>query len=279
MIDEGAKKIIDFVGFLYSNIENFKQYENECKEIDIAREELRQNGKPKHFTEVKRHSELNTIIDNARLIISSNVVDIIDKEIFKLIENNQKDSLQHYALIDLDIANYYDRSIFKLTQSNDDLDKKIDFRRKYMTFKREMDAIKMQLPPTVNRLDEMLKDFIAYYEPPTPPESYSINMSDEELNELYLSWTQGTKKASGTRNFATHLIEPTTDKTYFDYAITGKEIPIDKLPYKQIKIDCTISSFYSELKEVKDKKKSKLSNTKGQKLFINTDGKEPIFRL
>ncbi len=98
------------------------------------------------------------------------------------------------------------------------------------------------------------------------PPSLQIEISKEELTEIFETWRSNTYRA----------IDGETDFVYFAYAISGKQIPPDKQPYRPIRITTSIAKFRRFLKEVLPIKQKTIPNDIKKKvtsLFVDKNGK------
>ena len=247
MITDNVRNLFQFIEFLHSNIENFNQYNQTILEWKKTRLEERQFGN--HYTEKLKMREVQEVIKSKWKILDEQIIDPI------------KCMARDLSVCDLDepmsIYTNNSRDIVLLVENFDveDIEEIMRVKRLYIALRNELNTDIIYLMPLFFRFfDDMMIHVaerfweegdrgipkiheITLEEALKKPESFNIPLTSEELVEFFLLLLREHQE----------VIYKQTDFDYFAYAISGRELPTNKLPYKPVKIIGTIDSIYIEL--------------------------------
>ena len=159
MINDRIKALFNFIEFLYSNIENFKQYDeiiNEMYLLDIQRNNFRAKS---NFTEKIKYDEVQTEIKDKFNIIQKNIIIPIKSKATELnVCNFENDPLFNFYGVETEIHN------LKENFSKDDVKVINNYKNKYIEYRTKTKGEAFfSLGFFFSDLDEILKNFFDFF--------------------------------------------------------------------------------------------------------------------
>lgn len=160
MITEKIKNLFQFIEFLHSNIDNFKQYDKTIEELQILKIEKSKLKPRNNFKDKLRHDELKTEIKSKFKVIQENIIKPINKKAVELIDYTETNEISYHwdATLETEIFD------MKKNFSNDDLPEIFDYKRKYIKYRTETKGESFfGLGVLFSELDQLLKELFNFF--------------------------------------------------------------------------------------------------------------------
>lgn len=166
MITDKINNLFQYIEFLHSNIQKFKQYDERINELLLLRKERRQISPHKNYKDQFKYDEIQAIIsDKSNLIEVNIIVPIINKAT----ELNICDFQNEFSLSWNGVQN----DIFELKNnfSDEDLSGIFKHKSQYIEYRTNTHEIFLLLRNFFEELDEVLKELFDYFQIMLPAES------------------------------------------------------------------------------------------------------------
>lgn len=178
MITDKIKALFQFIEFLHSNIENFKQYNKVVKELRLLGNEREKVNLKKNFNEKLKYDEIQAEIKDNFKVIQENIISPIKSKATELnVCNFQNEPLFSWYGVESEI-----RSL-KESFSKDDLPVIIQQKNKYIEFRTKTNCTYFQ-DIFFDDLDEILKELFDYFKETEKNEFEAFEKITIELNSI-----------------------------------------------------------------------------------------------
>jgi len=180
MINDRIKALFNFIEFLYSNIENFKQYDeiiNELYLLDIQRNNFRAKS---NFTEKLKYDEIQTEIKDKFNIIQKNIIIPIKSKATELnVCNFENEPLFNFYGVETEIHN------LKENFSKDDVAVINNYKNKYLEYRTKTKGEAFfSLGFFFSDLDEILKNFFDFFKESNENEFEAFETKIIQVNDI-----------------------------------------------------------------------------------------------
>ena len=180
MINDRIKALFNFIEFLYSNTENFKQYDeiiNELYLLDIQRNNFRAKS---NFTEKLKYDEIQTEIKDKFNIIQKNIIIPIKSKATELnVCNFENEPLFNFYGVETEIHN------LKENFSNDDLAVINNYKNKYLEYRTKTKGEAFfSLGFFFSDLDKILKNFFDFFKESNENEFEAFETKIIQVNDI-----------------------------------------------------------------------------------------------
>jgi hypothetical protein len=178
MINDKIKALFNFIDFLNSNIENFKQYDeiiNEMYLLDIQRNNFRAKS---NFTEKLKYDEVQTEIKDKFNIIQKNIIIPIKSKATELNVCNFENELNFYG-VKIEIHN------LKENFSKDDVTVINNYKNKYIEYRTKTKGEAFfSLGFFFSDLDKILKNFFDFFTESNENEFEALETKIIQVNDI-----------------------------------------------------------------------------------------------
>jgi hypothetical protein len=155
MITDKIKNLFQFIEFLYSNTENFKQYDDVINELYLLKNKRDNISKNSNFKEKLRHDELQSELKEKFDIIDNNIIQVIKSKIIEL-------NICDWG-VESNLWNYYITEINNLKENfeQNDIPTIIKYKNQYINFRTNTNCDYFQsfLFSDLDRILKVLFDF------------------------------------------------------------------------------------------------------------------------
>lgn len=248
MISDNIRNLFKFIEYLHANIDNFNMFNTAVLEWYKAHHDASSsNGHYKVILRERKHLETAKRKENE---LYNQMVKPIKDEAERLEINLMNDNSSY---------NQYSSGIHDLRKNFEESDRNVIMKakRQYLSFRNGVHNNIISywrlliLFTNMDRLMSIIlesfyekgdKDIpvlvvVPYEQICESPASFNLQVKLKEVNEFYNKLI--------IKNI--EVISEDTDFDYFAYAINGNEIPLDKTPFKPVRLVNTVDSMYREL--------------------------------
>jgi hypothetical protein len=177
MITDRIKALFQFIEFLHSNIENFKQYDEIINELHSLNE-IRSRLKPRNnFNDKLKYDEVQAEIKDKFKVIKENIINSLQAKVteLNLCDWNKDGSLWNYNISEI--------SNLKENFNKDEIPEIIEHKRKYIEFRTTTNCTYFQ-ESFFSGLDEILKILFDYFKETEENEFETFEAKKIEVNSF-----------------------------------------------------------------------------------------------
>jgi len=191
MITKKIKALFQFIEFLHSNIEKFKQYDEVINELHLLDKERSKVRSRKNFADKLKYDEVQAEIKDKIKIIQENIITPIRSKATELrVCNFQHEPLYNWNGVESDIHT------LKENFSKDDLPEIFKHKSKYIEFRTQTNCTYF-LDIFFSDLDEILKELFDYFKETEQNEFETFEtkaIQANDISEAVKLFQQGYKK-------------------------------------------------------------------------------------
>ena len=156
MITDKIKALFQFIEFLHSNIENFKQFDTVINELYLLDKERHKLNPRKNFKDKLKYDEVQVEIKNNFKVIDEKVIQLIKTKVIEL-------NICDQGAIN-NLWNYQSSEIHNLKEnfSKEDIPIILKYKSKYLEFREKTNCTYFQ-DSFFNDLDESLKELFDFF--------------------------------------------------------------------------------------------------------------------
>ena len=262
MISDNVRNLFKFIEFLHENIDNFNQYNITVLEWKKAADGI--ISFPTHYTQKLNNEKLEKTAKEKIEILSKNILKPImdeDKRLGVSIVANDEDKMPDNSFINSFSNSYlkYRDEAYNLINTFDKNDIGVIHKAKnqYLSFRNNVNSNIFNIPgltlffgyidcsmSIINEYfneegDKLIPEYkeLSYKDIVRKPMSFNLQIPFDKVKDLFYILIKQYCE----------VIQKKTDLAHFAYAINGNEIPLDKLPYKPVRLVNTVDSMYREL--------------------------------
>lgn len=178
MITRKIKAMFQFIEFLHSNIENFKQYDEIINKLYLLDEERNKLNPRRNFTDKLKYDEVQSEIEDKFKVIQENIISPIESKATELIICSfQNEPLYNWNGIESDIHH------LKENFSNDDIPEILKHKSKYIEFRTETNCTYFQ-NLFFSYLDETLKELFDFFKNSNENEFEAFEQKTVQVNSI-----------------------------------------------------------------------------------------------
>ena len=158
MITPKIKALFQFIDFLHSNIDNFKQHDEVIKNLDSLIIQRQRLSPDKNFNDKLKYDEVHSEIEGQLKVIKESIINPIKSKVIEL-------NICNLDKIET-LRNWYRMEILQLKEnfSNDDLPEILSHRKKYIEYRLKTKAENFYFTAFFfEDLDEILKELFEFF--------------------------------------------------------------------------------------------------------------------
>ncbi|MDT8413557.1 MAG: hypothetical protein RQ875_13915 [Vicingaceae bacterium] len=200
MITPKIKALFQFIEFLHSNIDHYKQYDKQVTELENLFYERNRLGISKNYKEKLRHDKIQVEIPEKYKVIEVKIIQPLKDKIneLKICDLNDTNTLWNWNISEI--------SDLKENFSKDDIPEIISHNNKYIEFRTKTNKPYFEVC-LFNDLDETLKDLFSYFNENTQTdfkafEAKQIVVNDDLSNTLEVAKALKAQYHYGNQRFA-----------------------------------------------------------------------------
>ena len=282
MITDKMKCLFQFIEFLHSNIENFKQYDNEISDLRLLRNECDKVRPQTNYREKWRYDEVKTEMEVRLKVVKENIITPIRSKAIELnICNFQSEPIYSWYGVETDIDQ------LKENFSKEDLPEIFKHKSQYLQYRTETKGESfLSLELFFHDLDELLKRLFDYFKETEQNEFEafetettrvdSIHEAVEQLQKGHKSFTLPIGNLFNPSNFEPQnnieaLPPPTQQTETKKEQQTIEAKPIFKPEAVQLVFEI-IKDFFGTQQQNELKQVIKTGNNASQKLLFKDSG-------
>ncbi len=192
MITDKISALFQFIDFLHSSIENFKQYDELINELYLLDKERSKLSPQKNFADKLKYDEIQAEIKEKLNEIDKNIIQIIKSKVSEL-------NICDWDVI-TNLWNYHISEIINLKEnfSKDDIPEILKHKSKYLEFRTETNCTYFQ-DLFFDDLDEILKELFDFF-PESKQNEFEVfetkTIQVKSIREAVEQFQNGSKKAS-----------------------------------------------------------------------------------
>jgi len=190
MITDKIKALFQFIEYLHSNIENFKQYDEVINELHLLNKERNELNPQKNFTDKLKYDKVRAEINDKFKVIQENIIQVIQAKANELniCDLNKTETLW----------NWNSSEIFSLEEnfSTDDIPEILQHKSKYLEFRTKTNCDYF-LTFFFQDLDRTLRELFDFFKETTENEFETFETKTIQVNsirEVVEQFEKGHKK-------------------------------------------------------------------------------------
>jgi len=197
MITTKIKALFQFIEYLHSNIDNFKQYDQVFNELDLLVEERNKVSPQENFKDKFKYDEVQAEINEKWNVIWENISTPIENKANDLKVCSFKNQYSYnWNGVQTDINNLKDNF------SDGDLPEIFSFRSKYLEYRTETKREPFLLPYLFSELNDLLSSLFDFFKEGEQSEIKSFETETIQVDDLREVVEQMLK---GNRNVSSHI--------------------------------------------------------------------------
>ncbi len=177
MITEKIKALFQFIEFLHSNTENFKQFDNVVNELHLLDKKRSEVRHQKNFKDKLKYDEVQAEIKQKMNVISVNIIQVMQAKAIELniCDLNNSETLRNWNVSEIDNL----KKVF----SENDIPIILKQIRKYIEFRTKTNCTYFQ-DFFFNDLDKMLKELFDFFKESTENEFEAFETKTIQVNSI-----------------------------------------------------------------------------------------------
>jgi hypothetical protein len=177
MITPKIKALFQFIEFLHSNSENFKQFDSTINELYLLDIERKKLSPQKNFAEKMKYDEVQAEIKDKFSVIQENIIQPINSKVLELniCDINKTETLQNWNISEIsDLINNFKK---------EDLPEIFKHKSKYLEFRTKTNCTYFK-DFFFDDLDEMLKELFDYFKETEHNEFEAFEIKAIQVNDF-----------------------------------------------------------------------------------------------
>lgn len=182
MITPKIKALFQFIDYLHSNIDNFKQYDEVINELHLLNKERQKVSSKNTFKDKLKYDEVQEQIAGKFKVIQENIIQPIKAKATELNICNLNDP----AILSETLWNWNITEILELKEnfSKEDLPEIFSHKNKYLDYRTATKGEAYFLPIFFDSLDEILKELFDFFKETEQNEFESFEAKTVHVNNL-----------------------------------------------------------------------------------------------
>lgn len=178
MITNKIKALFEFIEFLHSNTDNFKQYDGVIKELRVLGEEREKVNQKKNFNDKLKFDEIQAEIKDSFKVIQENIISPIKSKAIELnVCNFKNEPLYSWHGVETEIHN------LKENFRKEDLPEIFNYKNQYIEYRTKTNCTYFQ-EYFFDELDEVLKELFDYFKDSEQNEFESFETKTIQVNNI-----------------------------------------------------------------------------------------------
>lgn len=191
------KALFQFIDFLYSNVDNFKQFDEVINDLNSLGNQRSKLNPQKNYKDKLEHEKIQTSISDKFRIIEENIIKPLELKTneLKICDWNKTETLWNWNISDI--------ALLKENFNSDDLSEIFDYKNRYLQFRFQTNNDYFQ-NHFFHDLDQILKELFDYFKDNNTNEFEKFEtpvFNTKSITEVTESLSKGyTKVSFPTRN-------------------------------------------------------------------------------